>query len=184
MLMQNIEKCKHSCISLHRATFCKITQLSSVESHCVDGLSGPEDSMKPSSCNSNNCPAFQGLRKHLDPDPLETTRLSSRKKALRSVSFYFFPPKLYLFRDMSWGRRRRQAQLVKSVEAKSVNVAFFCQHHRVVFSSCYLGAVVRRQALHHPRNLRREAKENENETTRQTQFRSELACQDLTIKKK
>lgn len=45
----------------------KITQLSSVESHCVDCLSGPEDSMKPPGCNSNNCPAFQGFRKHLDP---------------------------------------------------------------------------------------------------------------------
>lgn len=44
---------------------CKITQLSSIESHRVDCLFGPENSMKPSSCNSNNSSAFQGLRKHL-----------------------------------------------------------------------------------------------------------------------
>lgn len=27
--------------------------------------------MKPSSCNSNNTPAFQGLRKHLDIHPFD-----------------------------------------------------------------------------------------------------------------
>lgn len=58
-------------VNMQAYNFCNITQLSSIESHCVDCLSGPEDSMKPSSCNSNNCPAFQGLRKHLDPHPLE-----------------------------------------------------------------------------------------------------------------
>lgn len=42
---------------------------------------------------------------------------------------------------------------MKGVEAKSVNVAFFCQHHCVVFGCCYLRAVVGHQTLHHPRNL-------------------------------
>lgn len=53
------------------SNLCKITQLSSIESHCVDCLFGPENSMKPSSCNSNNGPAFQGLRKHLGIQSLD-----------------------------------------------------------------------------------------------------------------
>lgn len=64
----------------------------------------------------------------------------------------------YLFRDMSRGRRRHQTELVEGVEAKSVNVAFFRQHHCVVFSCRHLGAVVGHETLHHPGNLWRGAR--------------------------
>lgn len=59
----------------------------------------------------------------------------------------------YLFGDVCCSRRGSKTQLMKGVEAKSVNVAFFCQHHCVVFGCCHLGAVVGHQTLHHPRNL-------------------------------
>lgn len=129
--------------------------------------------MKPSSCNSNNTPAFQGLRKHLDIHPFDYL-LCVLMKIHILFDKYSVAVKFYLFGDICWGWRGSQAQLVKSVESKGVNVAAFCQHHCVVFSSCYLGAVMRSQALHHPRNLRREAKRNENET----KSRLHLECQD------
>lgn len=59
----------------------------------------------------------------------------------------------YLFGDVCCSRGGSKTQLMKGVEAKSVNVAFFCQHHCVVFGCCHLGAVVGHQTLHHPRNL-------------------------------
>lgn len=75
MLRENIFFLRQKNVNMHaehyiNELFCKITQLSSVESYCVDCLSGPEDSMKPPSCNSNNSPTFQSLRKHLDPHPI------------------------------------------------------------------------------------------------------------------
>lgn len=43
----------------------RLTQLASIESHCIDSLPGPEHCVEPSCCNSNHCPSFQRLGENL-----------------------------------------------------------------------------------------------------------------------
>lgn len=43
----------------------RLTQLASIESHCVDSLPGPQHCVEPSCCDPNHGPASQRLGEHL-----------------------------------------------------------------------------------------------------------------------
>lgn len=142
MFDQNIDK---NCEQSGRVT--QLTKLAPIEAHCIDCLPGPQHSVEPSSSNSNHCPPSQGLGEHLH---------AQHKAASETLLIVIFRQEhifiednerlslftSYLLGDICCCWRWRETQLMEGVEAKSVNVAFFCQHHCVVFGCGYLRTVV------------------------------------------
>lgn len=62
-----------SCDGPPKCSMQRLTQLTSVEPHGVDGLPGPQDCVETSSGNPNHRPAFQHLGEHLHTQHITQT---------------------------------------------------------------------------------------------------------------